>query len=268
MRKERAKRNATETGRNLYQSILMLLEIDGGVDDPEPLTAPLVKALILMATAMGVILIISNLAALKIWRLDVPWPESLWPLKFYTRISLPVDAGILLFPFSYAIGDLLVEIFGKKVANLVAVYSAGFALAAAVILLVARYGLPDYPGADNSGFVVVQDAAGRIFVASVLGFLISQIVNNHIFSKLRELEINGDFSKRAIISSIVARVFDVGVFEVLAFLGILSLREFWRQAIFAYLAGVVIELMINKPTKELARHLTAKYHYTDGKIMK
>lgn len=250
---------------HIWRNFLNVLEIGDKIEDPEPMSALVVKILIFMATAMGMILIVSNLAALKIWQLTLPWPKQFWPIKVYTPVILPVDAGILLFPFSYAIGDMLVEIFGQKVANLVAVYSAVFAVFAAIILLVAKIMLPDYPGADNSGFVVVQSATGRIFIASVLGFLISQIVNNRIFVQLRKNNENRGFRERALLSSIVARIFDVGVFEVLAFLGRLSLNEFFKQALFAYIAGVIIEFLISSPTKKLVQRLVGWCQYNNGK---
>ena len=262
------KKFTNESLDGAWRRVLKTLEIGDDIDDPEPMSALVAKILIFMATAMGMILIVSNLAALKIWRLALPWPEQLWPLKVYALVTLPVDAGILLFPFSYAIGDIMVEIFGQKVANLVAVYSAIFAIFAAAILLVAKVMLPDYPGADNSGFVVVQSATGRIFIASVLGFLISQIVNNHVFVQLRKMKSNGNFRERALLSSIVARVFDIAVFEVLAFLGKLSLKEFFMQAIFAYIAGVVIEFLISTPTKKFVQRLISWCHYDNGKVVR
>lgn len=120
----------------------------------EKMSLPVVKMLIFLSVAMGVTLFASNLAALKIW-------------NFF---GIPVDAGILLFPVSYIVGDLLVAFYGEKIANHVAIDTAIFAVIAAALLWVARVLLPDYPGADNTAFLTIQSATGRIFLASVAGF--------------------------------------------------------------------------------------------------
>lgn len=230
------------------KTLLNLLGIGPKQADPEKMTFPVVKILMLFSVALGVTLFASNLAALKIWSLG----------------GIPVDAGILLFPLTYIVGDLLVEIFGQKVANLVSVYCSLFAIIAALILWLAKIILPDFPGVDNSAFDIVQSSTGRIFLASVAGFLTAQLVNNGLFVKLREQK-KTSFLRRAILSSVVARVFDSLVFETLAFVGRVSLGEFVIQATFAYFVGLILETILSPLTAQIAVRLNGKLHYDNGK---
>ncbi len=239
----------TEKRTGFLNAILNCLGIGDRLRDPDPMNSRVTGVLIAMTATLSVVLIVSNLAALKIW----------------TLASIPVDAGILLFPISYIVGDLLVNIYGLKVANLVAAWSALLAVMSTGVLWVAKTILPGYPGADNMAFMVVQATLGRIFLASVAGFLLSQILNNRVFvlMRLRSEQVD-NFRRRAIISSAVARIADVAVFEILAFLGKLSLGEFLTQALFAYFAGVVIELAVSGLTTRLAEKLDRALNYSDG----
>lgn len=250
------------------------LRVKRQVNEPDAMSFRVASTLIAMTAILSVVLIVSNIAALKIWQLKFPYPAQIWPIKRFDWLCLPVDAGILLFPISYAVGDLLMNIYGRKIADLVALWSAILSMTTAVILWIAKVILPDYPGADNSAFVVAQDAMGRIFLASVVGFLASQVLNNYVFAQMRAKEepaneeLSANFRRRAIISSVIARIADVVIFETLAFFGKLPLMEFLRQMAFAYVAGVIIELVISRLTARIAKKLRIFLQYEDGKDLR
>lgn len=234
----------------IAKHVLDILGIGKRQANPEEMTFPVAKVLILLSVAMGITLLASNLAALKVWNL----------------FGIPVDAGIWLFPLGYIVGDLLVEIYGQKVANLVSLYCTIFALIVAGVLGFARVALPDFPGVDNSAFEIIQSATGRIFLASVAGFLVGQIVNNGVFANIRARQkANTGFIKRALLSSVVAHIFDSLVFETLAFVGRVSFSDFLVQMVFAYVAGIVLEAILSPLTAVLARELRERLDYTNGK---
>lgn len=234
------------------QHILNILGIGKKQANPEEMTFPIAKVLILLSVAMGVTLLASNLAALKVWNL----------------FGIPVDAGIWLFPLGYIVGDLLVEIYGQKVANLVSLYCTIFALVVAGVLFFARVALPDFPGVDNSAFEIIQSATGRIFLASVAGFLAGQLINNGVFANIRaHQKSNAGFLKRALLSSVVAHIFDSLVFETLAFIGRVSFGDFLVQMVFAYVAGIALEAILSPLTALLAQKLRERLNYTNGKSL-
>lgn len=257
--------------RKLYCSILNFLEIGDKTPEPETMPIKAVKVLTLFATVLGVTLIASNLAALKIWGLQIWWPTNLFPLKEWKLVAtLPVDAGIWLFPLSYVVGDLTVNTFGKKLANLVAIYASLLAVIMAAMLCFARVALPDFPGVDNSAFEILQSAVGRVFLASVIGFLAGQLVNNSFFALIRVSQADGSDAKairmRAILSSLPAHFVDSLLFEILAFWGRVSAAEFVQQITFAFAAGIVIEALLSwKLTPWLAIKLKDQLHYNNGK---
>ena len=235
------------------QYLMKLLGISSKQANPEEMTFPVAKVLGFFCVALATILLASNLAALKVWNL----------------FGIPFDAGILLFPIAYIVGDLLVDIFGQKIANLVSLYCSIFAVFIVVILGFAKVALADFPGVDNSAFNIVQGATGRVFLASVVGFLAGQFVNNGVFVKIRAKQINKNvgFIKRALLSSVVAHFFDSLAFETLAFLGRVPFSDFLLQIAFAYFAGLALEVILSPITAILAQRLRTRLKYSDGKIL-
>lgn len=235
------------------QKLLNILGISNKQANPEEMPFPVIKVLILFSVAMGVTLLASNLAALKVWNL----------------FGIPVDAGIWLFPLGYIVSDLLVEIYGQKVANLVSLYCTIFALLVAGVLWFAKVALLDFPGVDNSAFEIIQSATGRIFLASVAGFLAGQIINNGVFASIRARQKSeAGFLKRALLSSVVAHIFDSLVFETLAFVGRVPFGDFLMQVVFAYFAGIALEVILSPLTAMLARQLRKRLNYTNGKALR
>lgn len=207
-----------------------------------------VSVLILFASMLSIILVVANLMAMKIWNF----------------CGIPVDAGILLFPISYVIGDLLMEIYGQKMANRVAYYGSIFGALTAAFLFLAHL-LPDYPGADNGAFEASYSMVGRIFLASLSAFLASQLTNNFIFEKIRNSTKEHQLIRRIFLSSCVAHLVDSLVFETVAFYGRLPFMEFVTQAAFAYAAGLLLEAMLLPLTKYLANSLVDHLQYRHGK---
>ncbi len=227
---------------------------DGERNEKEAGALPVaaVKLLIVLATTLSMTVLVANLLATKIW----------------VCLEVPVDAGLLLFPVSYVVGDLLVEIYGKQIANYAALVAAAICIAVNFIFMVAA-GLPDYPGADNTAFYSIYGVAGRIFLASVVGFVASQIVNNYTFDVVWRWQRRDSYFQRAFISSAIAHVPDILLFEPIAFFGKLSLREFFSQAIWAYITAVAVELVLMAvAAKPLAGWMTQRIGFRHGRRIK
>lgn len=182
-----------------------------------------------LASISSAVLIISNLAAGKLWNL----------------YGIAVDGGIIIFPLTYIIGDLIVALYGEKKANLVVFVSMCLGGLMALTMFVVTHFLPAFPGwEDQAAFEAVFGAVGRITIGSLVGYLLSNLLNNHVFVKL-----NGGFIGKALGSSAVSRLLDNLTFETIAFLGVLPFSEFLKQMAFAYLAGMALETILSPLSK-------------------
>lgn len=190
--------------------------------------------LVVLAVLAAGTLFVANLSAVKIWGLSLGGN------------LIPVDGGIVIFPISYIVSDITVQIYREKTANRVAVISAALCLLSVLTLWIVGLlpGYPDWPYAD--AYAAIFGFTPRIIIGSLLGFVAGTFVNSRIFEMVRARfgDTNRTYGLRALISSWVGKIFDVGVFEIVAFLGILPFEEFLSQAVFAYFAGVALELII------------------------
>ncbi len=129
-------------------------------------------------------------------------------------------AGVLFFPISYIIGDVLTEVYGYAQARRViwtgfaALIFMGF-MAAVVVALPPAEG---WPGQEAYEFVFGN--SWRIVGASILAFWVGEFVNAFVLARLK-VATNGRFLwLRTIGSTFVGQGLDSAIFYPLAFWGL------------------------------------------------
>ena len=195
------------------------------------MTQKRMKLLLYMTALSAGTLLISNLSAIKLWNLA----------------GIAVDGGLVLFPLTYILGDLIVEVFGKSTSKTI-IYASFLVNVIAVFVFYAVIALPAYPGWDmQDAYAMVLGFSPRIIFGSLLGFLTSNLLNNYLFIKMKQSDslFSKSFIARALGSSAFAHLIDSTIFETVAFLGVLSFPEFVKQAIFAYILGMGLELILS-----------------------
>lgn len=196
--------------------------------------------MIYLAAVSAGALLISNLAAVKLW-------------DFF---GIAVDGGVVVFPLTYIIGDCIVEFYGKKIAK--SIILSGFLVnAAAILVFYLVIALPAYPGWDMQNSL--QDILGftpRIIIASLIAYVSSNLLNNAIFVHMKNSDgiFAQSFIARALASSAFAHFIDSAIFETVAFLGVLSFHEFLIQALFAYMLGFGFELVLSPIEAWIVKH--------------
>lgn len=186
------------------------------------------KVLIFLATLSAGILVISNIVAVKLWDLG----------------GVSVDGGLLIFPLSYVLGDLMVELYGKKLANYV-IYASFFLNVLAILVFVLVGLLPAYDGwGGQEAYNMILGFVPRIVIGSLAAYLVSGVLNNLVFEKIREKTGEKKLWLRFLGSSVLAKIADNIVFETIAFFGVLSVGEFFAQAGLAYAASLILEIIL------------------------
>ena len=202
------------------------------------------KLLIYFAAVSASALLISNLAAVKLW-------------NFF---GIAVDGGVVVFPITYIIGDLIVEFYGKK--NAKNIILAGFFInILALIVFYIVIALPPYDGwTMQNALASVLGFTPRIIIGSLSAYVCSNILNNYIFTKMKTG--NGLFASsfiaRALGSSAFAHIIDCVIFETVAFIGVLTFKEFLAQAAFAYVIGIGFEILFSPMEAWIAEKLRGK----------
>ncbi len=161
-----------------------------------------------MAAFVTILLLSNVLGAGKVAVIDLPM-IGLWPF----------GAGILFFPVSYVIGDVLTEVYGYAHAR--RCIWAGFA--ALLFMAVMAYvvvALP--PAADWGGQAAYEQVFGqvpRIVAASIVAFWAGEFVNSYVLARMKIWTKGKALWSRTIGSTIVGQGVDSALFYPLAFYG-------------------------------------------------
>ena len=159
--------------------------------------------------AFVTILLLSNLiGAGKRAVIDLPliW---LWPF----------GAGVLFFPVSYVIGDVLTEVYGYAHARR-CIWAGFIALLFMVFMSVVVVALPPDAGwTGQAAYEAVFGQTPRIVFASVLAFWAGEFVNSYVLARMKIWTQGRKLWTRTIGSTVFGQAIDSALFYPLAFLG-------------------------------------------------
>ena len=161
-----------------------------------------------MAAFVAILLLSNVLGAGKVAQLWVPG------LGYQ-----PFGAGILFFPVSYVIGDVLTEVYGYARAR--RVIWAGFV---AVVFMAGMswvvVALPPAPGwANQAAYETVFGQVPHIVFASVCAFWVGELVNSFVLARMKVWTEGRHLWMRTIGSTIAGEGVNSLIFYPLAFLG-------------------------------------------------
>ena len=108
--------------------------------------------------------------------------------KFFRWGTVDLSVGMLAFPLTFVITDVLNEFFGPRGARRVTYLGLGAALFAFAIIQVA-IALPVSPESPLPGptFAAAFGWSGRLYVASLTAYLVGQLLDISLFALLRRL---------------------------------------------------------------------------------
>ena len=139
--------------------------------------------------------------------------------KLVTLGGLTLTAGIVIFPISYVLGDVLTEVWGYAAAR--QVIWLGFACNALMVAAVWLGGeLPAAPfWKGQAAYQEILGQAPRILLASFAAYLVGEFANAFVLAKLKIATGGRWLWVRTIGSTVVGQALDSLVFVVLAFAG-------------------------------------------------
>ena len=139
--------------------------------------------------------------------------------------SANMTAGLIVFPVSYIINDVVCEVWGYRRTRLL--IWMGFSMN---FLFVVFGAIADWiPGASywhgEEGFHQIFGLAPRIAGASFLAFLAGSFINAYVMSKMKLTSDGKNFSLRAVMSTIFGELTDSVIFFPLALGGVIPWEE-------------------------------------------
>ena len=189
----------------------------------------------MVVTALFVTLyLVSNIMAVKV--------ISLFDFLYF-------DAGTITFPFAYMLGDVLTEIWGFKRAKKV-IWMTFFCNILMVICTQIGVWLPspEYLSETEMAYNHIFTYVPRIVIGSLVGFLLGELSNAYIMDRIKKKR--GSKSPlwiRTIGSSAVAYLFDSLPFVLIAFAGVVAIKELIYMIILQYILKLAIEALFGTP---------------------
>jgi uncharacterized integral membrane protein (TIGR00697 family) len=177
-------------------------------------------------TAFVVILLLSNLiGAAKQAQVTLPIVGS-----------VTFGAGVLFFPVSYIIGDVLTEVYGYANARR-CIWAGFFALLFMVAMSVAVVNIPPNPewalasatytvagreitAPNQAAYMAIFGQTPRIVLASVVAFWAGEFINSFVLARMKVMTEGKHLWTRTIGSTIFGQGVDSLLFYPLAFLGV------------------------------------------------
>ncbi len=168
--------------------------------------------------------------------------------KLATLGGYTFGAGILFFPVSYVIGDVLTEVYGY--ANARRCVWMGFA--AMLFMAVMSYvvvAMPPAAGWDGqAAYESVFGSTWRIVAASVIAFWAGEFVNSFVLAKMKILTKGRMLWSRTIGSTFFGQAVDSLIFYPIAFLGIWSTEQVLTVMVTNWLLKVLWEALLTPVT--------------------
>jgi uncharacterized integral membrane protein (TIGR00697 family) len=142
-------------------------------------------------------------------------------VKLVTVFGLTVPAGIVVFPISYILGDVLTEVYGYSQAR--RVIWLGFACnLLAVVAIWAGQILPAAGFWNGEGaYEQILGFTPRLLGASFCAYLVGEFANSFVLAKMKLLTEGRMLWTRTIGSTIVGQGLDSLIFVTLAFVGVI-----------------------------------------------
>ena len=148
-------------------------------------------------------LVISNVLATKLFMLG----------------NLIIPAGVIAYPITFLMTDVIGEIWGKKIVTRV-VWAGFFCSLLAMLLGFLAVMLPAAPFYEKQEFFAeLFGRVGRITGASLIAYLISQFNDIWFFHKIKDMTNGKHLWLRNNVGTIFSQLFDTIIFIVIAFYG-------------------------------------------------
>jgi len=135
--------------------------------------------------------------------------------------GIEATAGLLIFPVSYIINDLIAEVWGYRKARLIIWNGFLMNFLAVIIFRLSIWAPGSIHFTNQTAFELILGNTERIVAASFIAFLFGSFLNAYVMSKMKILQHGRGFSIRAIASTIVGEGADSLIFFTLAFTGVI-----------------------------------------------
>lgn len=179
-------------------------------------------------------------------------------VKLIHIFGIILPAGVIIFPLSYIIGDILTEIYGYSRSR--RVIWLGFLCNLILTLFIWLSGLikPAQFWDGQAAYERILGFTPRLLLASFIAYLVGEFANAYVLAKMKVATKGRWLWSRTIGSTLVGEGFDSFVFITLAFVGTIPLAVLLSMAVSQWLFKTAYEVCVTPLTYLVVRFLKQK----------
>lgn len=159
----------------------------------------------------------------------------------------PVSVGMILFPVTFLLTDVINDFYGKKGARFITGVGAAMATLAYLALVITTALPTDAESYFQDGeYAKIFGGSAKLFIASIVAYLIGQLLDIQVFHFWKRLTKGGHLWLRATGSTLLSQLVDTAVINSIFWGGVADKSMAWIVAkIFReYLIKVAVAILL------------------------
>ena len=165
--------------------------------------------------------------------------------KFFTLGGMAISVGVIPFPITFVLTDVVNEYYGRRGARLLTFVGMAMLIFAFSIIALARM----LPAADNSpipqpAFDAVFGQSFRFFSGSLVAYTLGQLTDIYAFQFYKRLTQSRHLWLRATGSTAISQVIDTTVVTSVALAGLMSASEIMKVILASYLYKMAVAITL------------------------
>lgn len=175
--------------------------------------------------------------------------------KLMSVFGISMTAGVLVFPITYIIGDVLTEVYGHKKAKKVIIYGFICNLLMVILFFIAiKMPYPEF-WQNQDAFVTILSNTPRMLLASFIGYLIGGFTNSYVLEYIKNNSKIKYLWFRTILSTIVGETLDTSIFLLIGFIGTMANKDLAIMIICQTLAKIIYEIVLTPVTYKVVNYV-------------
>ena len=177
-------------------------------------------------------LLVSNIASTKIVALGL----------------LVFDAGTVLFPLAYIVGDVVTEIYGYRAMRRLIYRGVAMLLLMTTTFWIVQLLPAASDWTNQAAYDSILGVVWRIAAASVISLFVGEIANAYVMGRMKIATAGKGLWTRMIGSSAVGSLLDTVLFSVIAFAGTMSWSTLFQLIVTVFCIKMAVEIIVSPIT--------------------
>lgn len=141
-------------------------------------------------------------------------------LRIVSILKMSMDAGTLIYPFTFTLRDLMHKKMGKRDADFIVIVAAFVNLIMFGLFYLVSILPADMSMGPQTEFGKVLNPAWRIVVGSIVAMVIAELLDSFIYEKVKQ-RVKGKQWARVLISNSISIPVDTAIMITIAFAGLM-----------------------------------------------